>query len=207
MTVRPIIDAGPALNFLAINKERVLFSAMGPISTPETVRNEVFSKSDRDSRFSRVEKVWNKVPSRLLEVLPDDPTAELVSTLGRISQQPWEQRLSTARDLGETMVVAHAVVQAEAGQRVIVIIDDQGGAILATSEIRRLERLRGAGRSVGAISLVNTVTILEKAAGGEHLPDRKSMREVYDRLRTCDDGLLPIDRTPLLSSTVWKRDP
>lgn len=204
MTVRSIIDAGPALNFLAINKERVLFSAMGPISTPETVRTEVIRKSGRDRRFSRVEKVWNKIPSRLLEVLADDPTAELVATLGRISQQPWDQRLATAKDLGETMVVAHAVVKAEAGHRVIVIIDDQGGASLATNEIRRLDRLRAAGRPVGAIALVNTVTILEKAAGSEYLPDKKSMREVYDRLRGCDDGLLPIARTPLLSPTVWR---
>lgn len=104
------------------------------------------------------------------------------------------------------MVVVHAVVKAEAGHRVIVIIDDRGGAALATNEIRRLDRFRSVGRPVGAIALVNTVTILEKAAGGEYLPDKKSMREVYDRLRSCDDGLLPIARTPSLSSSVWQRD-
>jgi len=42
MSSRPIIDAGPALNFLAINKERVLTSVVGRISTPESVENEVF---------------------------------------------------------------------------------------------------------------------------------------------------------------------
>lgn len=204
MTVRPIIDAGPALSFLAINKERLLLATTGPISTPETVRDEVLSKSAKDRRFAQVERVWNKIPSRLLDVLPDDPTPELVAALGRISQQPWNQRLATAKDLGETMVVAHAVVHAEAGHQVTVIIDDQGGAALATTEIRRLDRLRQMGRPVGGIALVNTVTILEKAAGGIHLPDRGSMREVYTKLRKNDDGLLPIDRTQLLSSTVWK---
>ncbi|NHE68668.1 hypothetical protein G9U53_30620 [Rhodococcus sp. D-46] len=204
MTVRPIIDAGPALSFLAINKERLLLATTGPISTPETVRDEVLSKSAKDRRFAQVERVWNKIPSRLLDVLPDDPTPELVAALGRISQQPWNQRLATAKDLGETMVVAHAVVHAEAGHQVTVIIDDQGGAALATTEIRRLDRLRQMGRPVGGIALVNTVTILEKAAGGIHLPDRGSMREVYTKLRKNDDGLLPIDRTRLLSSTVWK---
>lgn len=204
MTVRPIIDAGPALSFLAINKERLLLATTGPISTPETVRDEVLSKSAKDRRFAQVERVWNKIPSRLLDVLPDDPTPELVAALGRISQQPWNQRLATAKDLGETMVVAHAVVHAEAGHQVTVIIDDQGGAALATTEIRRLDRLRQMGRPVGGIALVNTVTILEKAAGGIHLPDRGSMREVYTKLRKNDDGLLPIDRTQLLSSTIWK---
>lgn len=204
MTVRPIIDAGPALNFLAINKERLLLATTGPISTPETVRNEVLSKSAKDRRFAQVERVWNKIPSRLLDVLPDDPTPELIAALGRISQQPWKQRLATAKDLGETMVVAHAVVQAEAGHQVTVIIDDQGGAALATTEIRRLDRLRKMGKPVGGIALVNTVTILEKAAGGIYLPDKGSMREVYTKLRKNDDGLLPIDRTQLLSSTIWK---
>ncbi|PCK22170.1 PIN domain-containing protein [Rhodococcus qingshengii] len=204
MTVRPIIDAGPALSFLAINKERLLLATTGPISTPETVRDEVLSKSAKDRRFSQVERVWNKIPSRLLDVLPDDPTPELVAALSRISQQPWNQRLATAKDLGETMVVAHAVVHAEAGHQVTVIIDDQGGAALATTEIRRLDRLRQMGKPVGGIALVNTVTILEKAAGGIHLPDKGSMREVYTKLRKNDDGLLPIDRTRLLSSTIWK---
>ncbi|WP_075835704.1 MULTISPECIES: PIN domain-containing protein [unclassified Rhodococcus (in: high G+C Gram-positive bacteria)] len=204
MTVRPIIDAGPALNFLAINKERLLLATTGPISTPETVRNEVLSKSAKDRRFAQVERVWNKIPSRLLDVLPDDPTPELIAVLGRISQQPWKQRLATAKDLGETMVIAHAVVHAEAGHQVTVIIDDQGGAALATTEIRRLSRLRQMGKPVGGIALVNTVTILEKAAGGIHLPDKGSMREIYTKLRKNDDGLLPIDRTQLLSSTVWK---
>ncbi|MBT2272189.1 hypothetical protein [Rhodococcus qingshengii] len=206
MTVRPIIDAGPALNFLAINKERLLLSTTGPISTPETVRNEVIrrSRSRKDRRFPQVERVWNKIPSRLLDVLSDDPSPELVAALSRISQQPWTQRLARAKDLGETMVVAHAVVHAEAGHHVTVIIDDQGGAALATTEIRRLSRLRGLGNPVGGIALVNTVTILEKAAGGIHLPDKESMREVYMKLRKYDDGLLPIDRTQLLSATVWK---
>ncbi|MFD4368673.1 PIN domain-containing protein [Rhodococcus sp. NPDC058521] len=205
MTPRPIIDAGPALNFLSINKERLLSSVTGPISTPETVRNEVFAKSGRDPRFTAVEKVWKKIPAKWLKVLPDDPAPELLAALERISQQPWGQRLATAQDLGETMVVAHAVVLAEAGQRVTVIIDGRGGAELATNENRRPARLRGAGLPYGSIAFVNTPTILEKAAGGQYLPNKESMREVYERLRGCDDGLLPIKHTRLLSTEVWRR--
>ena len=50
---------------------------------------------------------------------------------------------------------------------------------------------------------MNTVSILSKAAGGVHVPDRKTMREVYTKLRTCDDGLLPIDQTSLLAPDLW----
>jgi hypothetical protein len=44
MSVRPIIDAGPGLNFLSINKERLLIAILGPFSAPETVQGEVLRK-------------------------------------------------------------------------------------------------------------------------------------------------------------------
>jgi hypothetical protein len=41
MNARPIIDAGPALNFLSIRKERLLLATLGRLSTPEIVAPEV----------------------------------------------------------------------------------------------------------------------------------------------------------------------
>jgi hypothetical protein len=41
-----IVDAGPALNFFSINKERLLFEAIGgKIAVPETVAREISEKS------------------------------------------------------------------------------------------------------------------------------------------------------------------
>jgi hypothetical protein len=102
------------------------------------------------------------------------------------------------------MVVAHAVVAAETGVNVVVVIDEGTGIRQATLEARRLERLRSQGRPFGTLSLINTVAILEQAAGGTYLRDRSAMRETYARLRECDDGLMPIERTKLLSSEVWQ---
>jgi hypothetical protein len=51
MSVRLIIDAGPGLNFLSINKERLLIAVLGPLSAPETVQDEVLRKSGQDDRF------------------------------------------------------------------------------------------------------------------------------------------------------------
>ena len=203
MSPRPIIDAGPALNFLAINRERILTGVAGRISTPETVESEVLEKARRDPRFRTVTGVWAKMRPSWIEVLSDDETPELAAVVGRLSQLPMAERKMMAKDLGETMVVAHAVVKAEAGQHVIVIIDDQGGAALAMSEKRRLDRIRVLGKPVGSLTLVNTVSILRKAAGGVHVPDRKTMREVYTKLRACDDGLLPLEQTSLLSADLW----
>ncbi|GAA2218069.1 hypothetical protein ACFY2R_22880 [Micromonospora olivasterospora] len=203
MNQRPIIDAGPSLNFLSINKERLLISVLGPLSVPETVQDEVMRKSREDPRFRPAATVWRKLTPRWIHVLSDDETPELAAAVHRITQQSMRDRLRHPKDLGEIMVVAHAAVAAETGETVTVLIDDGAGAVIATSEIRRLQRLRAQGRAVGSIKLVNTLTILHRAAGTGHIPDRSMMRDIYLRLRGLDDGLPPIDSTSLLSAPQW----
>src|ERR1700722_10506499 len=203
MSVRPIIDAGPGLNFLSANKERLLIAVLGPFSAPETVQDEVFRKSAQDSRFHAAATVWRKLTPRWIQILSDDATPELAVAVQRISGSPMDERKRQAKDLGETMVIAHAVIAAESGQAVTVLIDDGPGAQIATSEINRLERLRSSGRPVGSILLASTLTVLERAAGTEQLPDRAAMRGTYKRLRGLDDGLPPIEKTSLLSDTLW----
>jgi hypothetical protein len=107
----------------------------------------------------------------------------------RISGLPIAERMKHSKDLDETMVIAHAVVTAESGQPVTVLIDDGTGAAIATSEIRRLQRLGSSGQSVGSITLASMLTVLGRAAGAQHLPDRAAMRDTYRRLRELDDGL------------------
>lgn len=203
MSHRPIIDAGPGLNFLSLNKERLLIGVLGPLSTPETVQEEVFRKCQKDERFRGAAPVWRKLTPRWLQILSDDVTPDLAAVVHRITRQPMEERLRQPKDLGETMVIAHAVVAAEAGETVTVLIDDGPGARTATSEINRLERLRTRGHAVGSITLASTLTVLERAAGGQHVPDKATMHSIYQRLRGLDDGLPPIDATHLLSSALW----
>ncbi|GIG85079.1 PIN domain-containing protein [Plantactinospora endophytica] len=205
MSRRPVIDAGPSLNFFSINKERLLISVLGPLSAPETVRAEVLRKSREDVRFRSAATVWRKLTPRWLEILSDDETPELAAVVHRITQQPMRERLRHPRDLGEIMVVAHAVVAAEAGGTTAVLIDDGAGARIATSELSRLQRLRAQGRPVGSIRLVSTLTVLERAAGSEHVPDKTTMRDIYQRLRGLDDGLPPVETTNLLVSPFWDR--
>jgi len=204
MSHRPIIDAGPSLNFLSINKERLLIGVLGPLSTPETVQAEVMRKSREDERFRAAATVWRKLAPRWIQILSDDQTPELAAVIHRITRQPMEERLKHPKDLGETMVIAHAVVAAEAGQTVTMLIDDGPAAWIATSEIGRLQRLRANGRAVGSIKLASTLTVLERAARGQHIPDRATMRDIYKRLRGLDDGLPPVETTNLLSPTLWQ---
>ena len=203
MSVRPIIDAGPGLNFLSINKERLLIAVLGRLSAPETVQEEVLRKSRQDDRFRAAATVWRKLTGSWIQILPDDVTPELATVVQRISGLPIAERMKHSKDLGELMVIAHAVVAAESGQPVTVLIDDGRGAEIATSEIARLRRLRSGRPSVGSITLASTLTVLGRAAGTEHLPDRTAVRDTYRRLRELDDGLPPIEKTDLLSDTRW----
>jgi hypothetical protein len=63
MNQRPVIDAGPSLNSLSINKERLLIATMGKLSAPESVQTEVLRKAAQDSRFRPAESTW-RGPSR-----------------------------------------------------------------------------------------------------------------------------------------------
>ncbi|MFF5085300.1 hypothetical protein ACFY36_50370 [Actinoplanes sp. NPDC000266] len=142
MAQRPIIDAGPALNFLSINKERLLIAMVGRLSAPAAVEAEVLRKAARDQRFRPAAAAWRRLAPNWISVLSDEPTPELARVVHRITQSPMAERLKWSKDLGETMVIAHAVVAAEAGSDVIVLIDDGLGAQTAAGEIRRLDRLR-----------------------------------------------------------------
>ncbi len=205
MNPRPIMDAGPGLNFFSLNKERLLFQTLGPISIPETVKGEMLRKSKTDARFVAVDQVLGKVPEKLLKVLSDDETLELAKAVNRIAGKPLVERRRSGKDLGELMVISHAVVMAEAGVSVTVLIDDTGGQLLATKEKARLQRLKRKQPEVGELRLVKTESVLKAAAGGMYLPDRGAMRDLYQRLRSLDDGLAPIEQTGLLNLECWSK--
>ncbi len=203
MTERTIIDAGPGLNFFTVHKERLLFSVTGALSMPETVRQEIVGKARRDRRFSSAATVLGKLPEKYLRVLSDVFTPELNQVMMQMESQSLQERMGSRKDLGEAMVVAHAVLAAERGKDVIVLIDDRGGRRLAKSQASRLDRLRNNGQPVGSIGLLSTPGVLRAAAGGEHLPDRDSLKHLYGRLRELDDGLVHLDNTDLLSLPCW----
>lgn len=203
MSHRPIIDAGPGLNFLSINKEGLLISVLGPLSAPEAVQDEVFRKARLDERFKTAEKVWRRLTPRWMQVLSDDPTPALAAVVHRITRQPFEQRRTQSKDLGEVMVIAHAVVAAESGDTVTILIDDGQGARLAAVEMGRLDRLRSGNPAVGSIRLASTLTVLKRAALKRDIAGRNAMRNLYTRLRALDDGLVPIEKSGLLSTDLW----
>jgi hypothetical protein len=86
MTGPVIVDAGPALNFFSINQERLLIDAVGKISVPETVGDEIKRKARQDGRFKVAAEVWQKLArSQWLDVLDDAVTPALEGAVRRIS--------------------------------------------------------------------------------------------------------------------------
>ncbi|MFC7490677.1 MULTISPECIES: hypothetical protein [unclassified Knoellia] len=199
-----IIDAGPALNFLATRNENILLRSVGRLSAPETVQTELHDKAGRDARFAPAPAVWTRlVQHKYVSVLFDDETPELDAAVQQISHQPLGIRRSQAKDLGELMVIAHAVTIAEQGTDVTVIIDDRNGVDMAAAQARRLNRLKVQGKPYGALTLTDTPHILKSAVGLSLIADKPHMRKVYEALRRCDDGLVHITQTDLLDSPPW----
>jgi|SRR5690625_3468017 len=206
MRHRVIIDSGPGLNFFSINQERIVTSVLGRLSAPEAVKREITNKSETDHRFAHALQVLRKMQPNYLEILSDDSTPELNEIVERISGFRLEERVSKPKDLGELMVIAHAVVTCEKGKDVIIFIDEGDGTRTAQREAQRLMRLRAKGSTqVGSIRLVSTITVLEKAAGGTHIQNRATMRELYGRLRGLDDGLPPLKDTRLMNLPCWEQ--
>lgn len=87
MTYRPIIDAGPGLNFFAINKERLLIGILGQLSAPETVQDEVFRKSQQElcRRYSNRPDLLGPLVSVLGKIkngVPHDDEPDLAPVRG-----------------------------------------------------------------------------------------------------------------------------
>lgn len=62
MTRRPMMDAGPGINFFSLNKERLLFATVGALSVPEIVHEEIRNKAHQEQRFAAAGRVPAKLP-------------------------------------------------------------------------------------------------------------------------------------------------
>jgi hypothetical protein len=99
MNHRPILDAGPALNFLSIHQEKLLVATAGPLAAPEIVQAEVLRKAECDRCFAAAAPVWRRMTPKWLEMLPDDQTPELAAVVQRISGLPTADRCRQSTDL------------------------------------------------------------------------------------------------------------
>jgi hypothetical protein len=204
-----VVDAGPALTFLARNDTtKVLFQGLRNLdsrpgfASPETVREEVMRKSSLKYHLQAANKWKTLENAKRIEVLSDNETRELSAAVQRLCNVPMAQRLLQSKDLGEIMVNAHASVLADTGRQVTILIEERQGTALAKREATRFARMSP---KRGSIQVWNTETILLRAIGSPEIPDKATMKALYNAMRPLDAALLPIEQTILLTSPQWDR--
>lgn len=155
----------------------------GPLYVPREVATEISDKSADSQKFSKAVRVFDAfVRDSMIEVLESDAEndLELVQAIRTVSPLPPSELLVRRRkDLGEIMVVAHAIKLRDHGHEVSLVVDDRGGRVLAKQH---------------NFETISTVRILGTAAS-LGLIDYASMKKTYERLRPSngsepmDDGL------------------
>lgn len=176
-----VIDAGPALCFLAAGYQDLLCSAVEirnrRLLMPQTVRGEVHGRArGRKGRPFRQgpDRLQGLIKAGRIDVLPDDvEDLDLVRHLEAVAGIPMVARLTDTDDLGEEIVIAHALKLREQGQDVVVLIDDKGGERKA-----KQHQLRS----------ITTVGVLKTCAVEGLVTTRGEMREIWERIAPLDDG-------------------
>ncbi len=147
---------------------------------PREVANEIEDKSSGVKKFARAGRLFNGlVRDSKFEILESDAHNDevLVRAIKLVSRLPPTSLLTRRRkDLGETMVVAHAIKLRDAGMEVTLVIDDQGGKVLAKTH---------------GFETIGTIRILALAAKAGRA-DRSEIKKIYERLRPSN-GAEPMD--------------
>lgn len=189
-----LLDAGPVLNFLAVNQEGILLKTASShhlaLHVPERVAAEVHGKS-QSARFAATSAyvTWKKLRTHgHVTVLPDDlGRSSFNDAVARVAKMPATDRVRSTKSLGEIMVIAHASVLVQHGHDVFMLIDDGEGRTLAKGEQEWLLRAGAPGR----LGLWHTNQVL-KQADPTWFTGGLTWRQVYDRMRKYDDGLPPL---------------
>lgn len=190
MTGKPlIIDAGPALNFLAAGKADLLCDVIDRrdrrLLMPQTVRDEIHEivERPRGAKFAACPgRLAAFIEAERIEVLSDSvEDTPLVNQVLRVAGIPMIRRVKEPKDLGETLVLAHALRLTAEGQSVVVLIDEREGSKKA--------RMYG-------LKVITTVGVLLAAAEYGLVENRVEMKAVYESISQFDDGLPGWDPNP-----------
>lgn len=189
-----VLDAGPALNFLAVGQQNVLIqmaaAAGADLAAPKRIDDEIEGQS-KSNRFRRtaVRNTWRTLKSSGRITLLDDSLLRdprFDAAIGRISGVEAADRKKTRKNLGEILVLAHASVFVQDGETVYVLMDESDGRRRAKSERAWLRQQRAPGQLV----LWNTQEVLEAA---ERQPGwitgGLTAEQVYKAMKPFDDGI------------------
>ncbi|GIE33947.1 hypothetical protein Ait01nite_069920 [Actinoplanes italicus] len=190
-----LLDAGPSLNFLAVDQQNILIQVAASqslqLAAPARVDGEIIGMSFNERfKTTNVRRVWTTLKtSGRVAILPDElTTREFTAAVTRISGMPARDRVRTKKSLGEIMVLAHASVYVQQGHDVFVLIDDRDGRQRASREARWL----GERGHKNRLDLWSTRRVLQEAGRNQGwITGELTWEQVYDQMTAYDDGLIP----------------
>lgn len=197
-----ILDAGPCITFCAAAKQDLLIDVLqrgsNQLHVPDVVNDEVSNRGSnrRDFPATTVPNWKWLVDHDCIGIFDSTVSSEDAEALSvavkKLTGTPLAERLTQSRDLGEIMVIAHAMVRKDRGEVVFVVIDEYRGQQLA---------------SKFGIEVIDTEWILSSAVKRGLIADRGEMKKIYSTLRKYDAGLVHIDQTALLKNALWAQKP
>lgn len=197
-----ILDAGPCITFCAAAKQNLLIEVLqrgsNQLHVPDVVNDEVSNRGSNRRDFppkTVLNWQWLVDHDRIGifdSTVSSEDAEELAVAVKKLTGTPLAERLTQSRDLGEIMVIAHAMVRKDRGEVVFVVIDEYRGQQLA---------------SKFGIEVIDTEWILSSAVRRGLIADRGEMKKIYDVLRQYDAGLVHITQTTLLQKSLWDQKP
>lgn len=190
---RPVslVDAVCCVHFCAAGRSQLLLDLLTKLNMEILIPAEVDKEVLKNSKYPGLKSHWPKFKQAPnVRVLPkleadDEDQPEVVATVARIRGVGAARALKMPNDLGEVVVIAHAVHLRKHGRDVRVLIDDQGGQQLAEDEgldVVTIEVLLMAGVDLGIITpaqLRKTYEQLIPYGGGLPSWDASEMKKLY----------------------------
>lgn len=178
-----LLDTGPCLNFFGSGQGALLLAVMERISAeiviPIEIEDEVEDRAPEIQTYSGAHKQLQRAIAqgrvRVSAPMPgEDPLLER-----------WVSRFigvgvttRRAKDLGERMVLAHALAARDRGAKVVVVIDEGEGRRTASKH---------------QLMCIGTIDILRKAGLMGLVENWAEMRAIYVRMQANDQSLMSVD--------------
>lgn len=186
-----VLDAGPILNFMGRKDTadvyvKTLRLMTDTIIVPDAIVDEVTNKSRKDSRFGLCQrKLGDIIRGGYIEelVTPSalkDDDYDYHWTWVKANCPPY--MLTSGKNRGEMVLVAHARVLQAQGRDVVAMIDDGDAVKLANK---------------AGIPSFTTVDLFHESIAHNVIQSAVDLKRLYSLVEQQDDGLVSFDRTTL----------
>ena len=126
-----VVDAVCCVYFCAAGKSGLLIGILKGLGMEILIPEEVTTEAEGKRSYGQLATHLRRLKaSRTVQILPrlvlEDERTAILANVARVRGMSIGLALSSRTDLGEAVVIGHAMHLADAGHEVYVLIDDQG---------------------------------------------------------------------------------